>query len=408
VPVYSYVARSKQNGQTVSGSIEVESRSEGVAVLRDRGLIVTELKESRKAGSRFFTSRKRSKRISVDDLVIFTRQLATIINAGLPLLEGLDILSEQMDNPSFRKVVRDVQKDVEKGDNFTDALQKHPKVFSPLFCNLIRAGESSGMLDEILRQLSIYLEKAAKLQRRVKSATIYPSVIITVAIAVVIILMVFVVPVFERIFQGFGAQLPPPTRVMIGISHFMKDYFLVIMGGLVGLFFAIRMWIKTDGGRKKFDQFLLALPIFGPLFRKIAIARFTRTFSTLLHAGVNILVSLEIVAKTSGNKVIEEAIDDMRVSIREGESIAGPLKESGVFPPMVIRMIDVGERTGALDEMLSKIADFYEDQVDVAVASLTSLMEPVSIVVLGIIIGGVVISMYMPMFKLPAIIRGAN
>jgi len=408
VPVYSYVARSRQNGQTVSGSIEVESRSEGVAVLRDRGLIVTELKETRKAGSRLFTSRKRSKRISVDDLVIFTRQLATIINAGLPLLEGLDILAEQMDNPSFRKVVRDVQKDVEKGDNFTDALQKHPKVFSSLFCNLIRAGESSGMLDEILRQLSIYLEKAAKLQRRVKSATIYPSVIITVAIAVVIILMVFVVPVFERIFQGFGAKLPTPTRVMIIISHFMKDYFIFMLGGAVGLFFAIRMWIKTESGRMKFDKFLLALPIFGPLFRKIAIARFTRTFSTLLHAGVNILISLEIVAKTSGNKVIEEAIDDMRVSIREGESIAGPLKESGVFPPMVIRMIDVGERTGALDEMLSKIADFYEDQVDVAVASLTSLMEPVIIVVLGVIIGGVVISMYMPMFKLPTIIRGSR
>jgi type IV pilus assembly protein PilC len=407
VPVFSYVARSRQDGQTVSGSIEVESRSQGVAVLRDRGLIVTELKETRK-GLRVGSPTRRGRRIGTEDLVVFTRQLATVVNAGLPLLEGLDILAEQVENPSFRRVIRSVQKNVEGGDSFTDALARHPKVFNALFCNLVRAGEASGMLDEILRQLSIYLEKAAKLQRRVKSATIYPSVIITVAIAVVIILMVFVVPVFEKIFEGFNAQLPAPTQIMIDISHFVKGNFPYIGAGLVIFIVLLSRWIKTEGGRKKFDRFLLAMPIFGTLFRKIAIAKFSRTFSTLLHSGVNILVSLEIVAKTSGNKVIEEAIDNMRLSIREGESIAGPLRQSGAFPPMVIRMIDVGEKTGALDEMLSKIADFYEDQVDVAVASLTSLMEPVIIVVLGVIIGGVVISMYMPMFKLPTIIKSGR
>lgn len=404
MPVFSYVARSRQDGQTVTGSIEVESRAEGAAVLRDRGLIVTELKQARRA-IRLTAGGGRSRRVTTDDLVVFTRQLATIVNAGLPLLEGLDILAEQVENLSFRKVLRDVQRNVESGDTFTDALAKHPKVFSPLFCNLVRAGEASGMLDEILRQLSIYLEKSAKLRRRVKSATIYPSVIISVAIAVVIILMVFVIPVFEKIFQGFNAQLPAPTQIMIDLSHFVKRNFLYMIGVLAGFLVLFTRWIHTEGGRRKFDRFLLAMPIFGPLFRKIAIAKFARTFSTLLHAGVNILISLEIVAKTAGNKVIEQAIDNMRLSIREGESIAGPLKQSGAFPPMVIRMIDVGEKTGALDEMLSKIADFYEDQVDVAVASLTSLMEPIIIVVLGVIIGAVVISMYMPMFKLPTIIK---
>ncbi len=406
MPTYSYTAQVRASGQTVSGTIDVASQAACIDSLRERGMIVTGIKESRKAKTARSAKGKKRKKVGVEDLVIFARQLATIINAGLPLLEGLDILGEQMENASFQAVLKDVYKQVENGETLADSLEKHPKVFNSLFCNLVRAGEASGMLDEILRQLSIYLEKSAKLQRRIKSATIYPSVICCVAVAVVFVLMVWVIPVFQKIFEGFGAKLPAPTQFLINLSNWIKGNIPFIIGGSILSVFLFKRWIRTDSGRRKFDTTLLKLPIFGALFRKVAIAKFTRTFGTLLHSGVNILVALDIVSKTAGNKVVESAINDVRFSIREGESIAGPLRNSGVFPPMVVRMIDVGEKTGALDEMLGKIADFYEDQVDVAVAGLTSMMEPVIIVVLGVVVGGVVISMYLPMFKLPTIIKG--
>jgi len=402
--VFQYVATNRVSGQRESGRIEVASESAGISILKDRGLLVTSMKAIKSKGGAARGGRR--KRVSIDDLVIFCRQLATIVNAGLPLIEGLNILGEQVENATFRKVIKQIEKDVEGGDTLTDALERHPKIFSTLFVHLVKAGEASGMLDEILAQLSIYLEKSASLQRKVKSATIYPTVVMTVAVMVVIVLMVWVIPVFEKIFEGFGAKLPMPTQVLITISHFTRDYWYVLLAGGFCAGFLFTRYLKTHKGRYQFDSILLKLPVIGSLFRKVAVSKFSRTFSTLLRSGVNILVALEIVAKTSGNKVIEEAIDGMRASIKEGESIAGPLRESGVFPPMVTRMIDVGERTGALDEMLTKIADFYEDQVDTAVAGLTQMLEPVILVFLGVIVGGILIAMYMPMFKMTTIIKG--
>lgn len=401
---FQYVALNRSSGQRVSGTIDVATEAAGMAMLRERGLVVTQMQTMKARGLN--KKRSRRKKVSIDDLVIFCRQMATIVNAGLPLIEGLNILGEQMENPTFRGVVRQIEKDVEGGDTLTDALARHPRIFNPLFVNLVKAGEASGMLDEILAQLAIYLEKAASLQRKVKSATIYPTVVMTVAAIVVIILMVYVIPVFEKIFQGFGAQLPTPTMILITLSHFVRDYWYLLGGGLIALGYLVNRFIKTEKGRMLFDSSLLKMPVLGTLFRKVGVAKFSRTFSTLLRSGVNILVALEIVAKTAGNKVIERAIDNMRASIKEGESIAGPLKESGVFPPMVIRMIDVGERTGALDEMLTKIADFYEDQVDTAVAGLTQMLEPLILVFLGVIVGGILIAMYMPMFAMTNIVKG--
>jgi type IV pilus assembly protein PilC len=404
MPPFDYKARNRDTGQLVTGSIEVQSADAGIALLRERGLMVTSINVGRKYKKA--TKNKGGRRVSLDDLVIFTRQMAVIVNAGLPLIEGLNILGEQMENVTFREVIKQIEKDVEGGSTLTDAMAKHGRIFNTLYVNLVKAGEASGMLDEILVQLAIYIEKAASLQRKVKSATIYPSIVISVAIIVVSVLMVVVIPVFEEIFKDFGANLPKPTAILIGMSKWIRQNFLYLVGSIVVfLVFFIRA-LRTKNGRHKFDELLLKLPVFGDLFRKVAVAKFSRTFSTLLRSGVNILVALEIVAKTSGNMVVEDSIDHMRMSIKEGESIAGPLKESGVFPPMVIRMIDVGERTGALDEMLQKIADFYEDQVDVAVGGLTQMLEPIMIVFLGVVVGGIVIAMFMPLFKLTEVIRG--
>ena len=401
--VYQYVALNRTTNQKVSGTVDVVSEAAGLAMLKERGLLVTSMQPTKARTTR---KRTRRKRVGIDDLVIFCRQMATIVNAGLPLIEGLNILGEQMENPTFRSVVKQIEKDVEGGSTLTEALARHPRIFNALFVNLIKAGEASGMLDEILAQLAIYLEKAASLQRKVKAATIYPSVVMSVAAIVVTVLMVYVIPVFEGIFQGFGAKLPLPTEVLITISHFIRDYWYLLLAILFGSFFFLKRVLATEHGRMAFDRMLLKMPILGMLFRKVGVAKFSRTFSTLLRSGVNILVALEIVARTAGNKVIEKAIDNMRASIKEGESIAGPLRDSNVFPPMVTRMIDVGERTGALDEMLTKIADFYEDQVDTAVAGLTQMLEPVILVFLGVIVGGILIAMYMPMFAMTNIIKG--
>jgi len=327
-----------------------------------------------------------------------------MINAGLPLVEGLSILGENVENASMAEVIKTIQKDVEAGETLTDSMAKHPRVFDTLYVSLIRAGEASGMLDQILLQLSTYLEKAASLQRKVKSALIYPAVIVSVAVCVVGLLMVKVVPVFAEIFDSFNATLPAPTRAMIAISDFCQANILYMIGGLVGGMFFLRYYIRTKTGRYHFDAMLLRMPILGELFQKLAIAKFTRTFSTLLRSGVNIIFSLEIVAKSSGNMIVEEAVNKVRDSIKEGESIAAPLKESAIFPSMVVRMIDIGERTGALDDMLIKIADYYEEQVDIAVAGLTSLMEPLIICFLGVVVGGIVISMFLPMFQLGSIV----
>lgn len=402
MPLFKYSARVRATSQVMEGTIDVASQDAAMAILRDRGLVVTSIEKSRVRAQRKRTGGS----ITINDMVIFCRQLCVIVNAGLPLIEGLNILSEQMENPRFRDIIKQIEKDVESGMSFTEGLAKHPKVFNTLFINLVKAGEASGMLDSILQQLSIYLEKSASLQRKVKSAMIYPSIVISVAVIIVTLLMVKVIPAFEQIFDGFGATLPKPTQILIDISYFVrKNLFLMIIGG-AGFLFLLKRYISTTKGRYQFDSFCLNVPVFGVLVRKVAVAKFTRTFSTLLKSGVNILVALEIVAKTAGNSVVEEAINNVRSSIKEGESIAGPLRESGVMPPMVIRMIDVGERTGALDSMLEKIADFYEEQVDVAVSGLTTILEPILIVFLGVVVGGVVIAMFMPLFKMTSIIKG--
>jgi type IV pilus assembly protein PilC len=330
--------------------------------------------------------------------------MATMVNAGLPLIEGLSILGENLENATFAAVVKQIEKDVEGGDTLTEAMSKHPKVFDTLYVSLIRAGEAAGMLDQILLQLSGYLEKASSLQRKIKSAMIYPSVIVTVAMAVVVLLMIKVIPVFAEIFDSFDAELPAPTKFMITLSNFTRTYAPAIGVGLVIFSFLFRRYIATRRGRYNFDTFLLRMPVLGELFQKVAIAKFTRTFSTLLRSGVNIILSLEIVAKSAGNAVVEEAVMNVRSSIKEGESIAAPLKQCTVFPSMVVRMIDIGERTGALDDMLVKIADYYEEQVDIAVAGLTSLMEPLIITFLGVVVGGIVVSMFLPMFQLGSIV----
>ncbi|KXK37010.1 MAG: Type II secretion system protein F [Candidatus Hinthialibacteria bacterium OLB16] len=400
---FMYSARDRV-GQMVEGSIDAANSIEGMGALRERGLVVTSIKESQARAAAATKKHQKKKKITIDDKVVFSRQLATMVNAGLPLIEGLSILADNLENGSFAAIIKQIEKDVEGGDTLTEAMAKHPKVFDTLYISLIRAGEAAGMLDQILLQLSSYLEKASSLQRKIKSAMIYPAVIGSVAVAVVALLMIKVIPVFADIFEQFDAELPAPTKFMINLSFFCQKYFIAVSIGVIILAFLFKRYIGTKSGRYQFDAALLKMPVLGELFKKVAIAKFTRTFSTLLRSGVNIILSLEIVARSSGNSVVEEAVIRVRNSIKEGESISGPLKQCSVFPPMVVRMIDIGERTGALDDMLVKIADYYEEQVDIAVAGLTSLMEPLIICFLGVVVGGIVISMFLPMFQLGSIV----
>jgi type IV pilus assembly protein PilC len=399
MPFYQYVARSPQ-GKTVTGSTDASTQSAVVKMLRDQGLIPTTIQQTGAGAQAAAKKKGRRGRVKLDDLVIFSRQMATMIRAGLPLIEVIDILAEQVEKKVFRDILRTIERDIEGGSSLTEAIQKHPKVFSAFFVSMVKAGEASGMLDTILDQVAIYLEKLVSIQRKIKSAIMYPSVVSTVALLITTFLLVKIVPVFESIFQDLGGQLPLPTRITIALSKMIKENWfvvaLIIGGSCIGLW----QWGKTKTRRAKIDAFKLKIPIFGPLILKAAIAKFTRTLGTLIRAGVNILYALEIVAKTSGNAVIEEALYRTRTSIQGGESITKPLVESQVFPPMVTRMIDVGERTGALESMLTKIADFYEDQVNASVAGLTSMIEPLLIVFLGVVVGFIVISMFMPLFKM--------
>ncbi|MBK7495845.1 MAG: type II secretion system F family protein [Candidatus Omnitrophica bacterium] len=400
---FMYSARDRV-GQMVEGSIDAANTIEGMGALRERGLVVTSIKESQARAAAATKKHQKKKKITIDDKVVFSRQMhITMVNAGLPLIEGLSILADNLENGSFAAIIKQIEKDVEGGDTLTEAMAKHHKVLTHPYISLIRAGEAAGMLDQILLQLSSYLEKASSLQRKIKSAMIYPAVIGSVAVAVVALLMK-VIPVFADIFEQFDAELPAPTKFMINLSFFCQKYFIAVSIGVIILAFLFKRYIGTKSGRYQFDAALLKMPVLGELFQKVAIAKFTRTFSTLLRSGVNIILSLEIVARSSGNSVVEEAVIRVRNSIKEGESISGPLKQCSVFPPMVVRMIDIGERTGALDDMLVKIADYYEEQVDIAVAGLTSLMEPLIICFLGVVVGGIVISMFLPMFQLGSIV----
>lgn len=397
MPTFQYVAR-EASGRSINGTFEAANTSMVVRHLRERGLTPTTIEEARAAKGR--RQKKSRGRVRLDDLVVVSRQMATMIRAGLPLIEVLNILGEQVEKMSLHQVLNKIEKDVEAGASLTEAMVKHPQVFNTFFISMVRAGEASGMLDTILDQVAVYLEKTASLQRKVKSAVIYPAVVSVVAIGITVFLMLKVVPVFKDIFDGFGADLPLPTKITITISEFMQNHYIIMSLIIVGSFVGLWQWGKTRTGRWRIDSFKLTMPVFGPIFLKAGIAKFTRTLGVLIRSGVNILSALDITAKTASNVVIEDAILKTKISIQGGESIAKPLADAGVFPPMVTRMIDVGERTGALESMLTKIADFYEDQVDATVAGLTSLIEPMLICFLGVVVGFIVVSMFLPLIKM--------
>jgi type IV pilus assembly protein PilC len=396
MPVYEYTARNPANGQILKGQLDVPSKEDVVKHIKQQKMMMVNIREQPKQIT--FSLKRRG--ISTRDIVIFTRQFATMINAGLPLVQSLDILAKQTENPALAEVTRQVVYDVESGHTLADAFSKHPKAYSDLYVNMVAAGEAGGILDTILLRLATFLEKNDALVRKVKGAMVYPGVIFTVAGVAVSVLLIFVIPTFQAMFASVNLELPLPTRIVIGASQLLINYWWVLLGIAGAAAFALRRYYATDDGKKRIDQMMLNAPVLGDLLRKSAVSRFTRTLGTLISSGVSILDGLEITAKTAGNRVIHDAVMQSRQSIAGGETIAAPLEKSKVFPPMVISMIAVGEQTGGLDEMLSKIADFYDEEVDVAVSALLSLMEPIMIVVLGVIVGGMVVAMYLPIFDM--------
>jgi type IV pilus assembly protein PilC len=395
MPAFTYTARAL-NGDLRTATIDAPSRDEVVAQLRRQRLNVVKIDEAAQAANK----KKSSGKISMRDVVIFTRQFSTMINAGLPLVQALDILAKQSENKALKDVTRAVVFDVESGHTVADALRKHPKAFTDLYVNMVAAGEAGGILDTILMRLATVLEKNDALVRKVKGAMIYPGVIMSVAAIAIVVLLLFVIPVFEKMFESVGMPLPLPTRVVISMSRFLQSYWWAVIGGFMFAGWSLKKYYATPDGKLAIDKMLLKMPVLGDVLRKSAVSRFTRTLGTLIGSGVSILDGLEITAKTAGNRVIQDAIMESRASIAGGETISAPLQKSQVFPPMVISMIAVGEQTGGLDEMLSKIADFYDEEVDAAVSGLLSLMEPVMIVFLGVVVGGMVVAMYLPIFDM--------
>jgi len=394
--MFEYTAKNSTSGQILRGTMDVPTRDEVIAFIRKNRMILVSVREQ-SAQMRLPVFKKG---VKTRDVVIFTRQFATMINAGLPLVQSLTILAQQTENKTLKEVTKAVVYDVEAGNTLADALGKHPKAFTDLYVNMVAAGEAGGILDTILLRLATFLEKNDALVRKVKGAMVYPAVIISVAIIAIAVLLVFVIPTFSSMFASVNMELPLPTRVVIGASKVLTRYWWMVLLGLAAVVFALRSYYATPNGKKAIDGLLLKAPVVGDLLRKSAVSRFTRTLGTLISSGVSILDGLEITAKTAGNRVIHDAVMQSRQSIAGGETIAGPLQSSGVFPPMVISMISVGEQTGGLDEMLTKIADFYDSEVDVAVSALLSLMEPIMIVVLGVIVGGMVVAMYLPIFDM--------
>jgi type IV pilus assembly protein PilC len=386
----------------VTGQMEASTPQALAAQLREQRIMATSVREKpepvrlRIPG---FGGKVKDK-----DLTVFTRQIATMINAGLPLVQSLEVLASQQPNKQFKRILTKIREDVEGGSTFAASLKQHPTVFTPLYMSMVEAGEAGGFLDTVLNRLAGYIEKSMALRRKVKGAMIYPATIITVAVAVVIFLLIFVIPTFKTLFEGFGAALPLPTRIVLELSRLVRTHVVTVLGAFVGTVFALRFYYRTEKGKKVIDSLLLRLPIIGQLIRKVSVAKFTRTLGTLVSSGVPILDGLNITARVAGNKVVEEAILKTRSSIAEGKTIADPLGASGIFPPMVVQMISVGEQTGALDAMLAKIADFYDAEVDQAVSNLTTLLEPIMIVFLGVVVGGVIIAMYLPIFKLVTVI----
>jgi type IV pilus assembly protein PilC len=393
MPSFTYTARAA-NGELKTATVDASTKEDVVAQLRRQRLTVVKVDEEAKK------AKAKGGSIKMRDIVIFTRQFSTMINSGLPLVQALDILAKQSENPTLQSVTRAVVFDVESGHTVADALSKHPRAFSDLYVNMVAAGEAGGILDTILMRLATFMEKNDALIRKVKGAMIYPSVIMVVAFGAVVILLVFVIPVFQSMFASVGLALPLPTRIVIGLSAFLRGYWYMIVGGIAAFYFLLKKYYSTPNGKLNIDKFMLAVPVLGDVLRKSAVSRFTRTLGTLISSGVSILDGLEITAKTAGNRVIQDAIMASRASIAGGDTIAAPLQKSEVFPPMVISMIAVGESTGGLDEMLSKIADFYDEEVDAAVSGLLSMLEPLMIVWLGVVVGGMVVAMYLPIFDM--------
>ena len=391
MPAFMYTARD-QSGQLKSATLEAASKEEAISQLKKQRLNVIKIDEQQK--------KKKIGKIPMRDIVIFTRQFSTMINSGLPLVQAMGILAEQSENPGLRDITKQVVFDVESGNTVADALRKHPQAFSELYVNMVAAGEAGGILDTILMRLAVFMEKNDALVRKVKGAMIYPGVIMTVAGGAIIVLLVFVIPTFQRMFAEAGIPLPLPTRIVIKLSELLQSYWYMMIIAIWALVFSIKKYYATPGGQLVLDRLMLKAPVLGDVLRKSAVSRFTRTLGTLIGSGVSILDGLEITAKTAGNRVISDAIMESRSSIAGGETISAPLKKSQVFPPMVISMINVGEQTGGLDEMLTKIADFYDEEVDAAVSGLLALMEPMMIVFLGIVVGGMVVAMYLPIFDM--------
>jgi type IV pilus assembly protein PilC len=397
MPKFAWEGRLPQGGFR-KGELEGPNETAVRAYLRQQQIIPTKI--VKKATEIKITLPFMKGKVKKKSLAIFTRQLATMIDAGLPLVQSLEILSQQEEDETFQEIISTIKNEVEGGATLAAALQKHPKVFDDMYVNLVVAAEEAGTLDVILSRLATHIEKMEELKKKIKSALVYPVMIVTVAIGVTIILMVFVVPVFEKLFAGIGSTLPMPTRVVIAVSNIFKSYLPIVIAIVIILVIVGQRYYKKENGKRRIDDLMLKLPIFGELLRKVAIARFARTLGTLVSSGVPILESLNIVAGAAGNKVVEEAILRGRISISEGQSISEPLSQSGVFPMMVTQMISVGETTGSLELMLNKVADFYESEVDTAVATLSSMLEPVLMIFLGVIVGGLVIAMYLPIFKM--------
>ncbi len=402
MPNYTWEGKSKQ-GETKKGELVADNLAIARLQLRKLGILPNRIQEKREKSAKKVTVRKK---IPKKLIVVFTRQFATMINAGLPLVQCLNILANQQENAAFSNVITQIKGDVESGKSLAEALRNHPRVFDQLYTNLVEAGETGGILDVILNRLSSYIEKTEKLKKKVKGAMVYPAVVSGIAVVVTAIILLFVIPIFEKMFSEVGQALPAPTQFVIALSRFVSNNFIYIILGFGAFIYLLRRFYRTDKGKYLMDDLFLKLPIFGILLRKVAVAKFTRTFGTMVSSGVPILEAMDIVARSAGNKVVEKAIFNARGSIAQGRTISEPLAESRVFPPMVTQMIGVGEASGELDTMLNKIADFYDEDVDAAVNTLTSMMEPIMMVVLGGIVGGLVISMYLPIFKMGEAIKG--
>lgn len=391
-------------GEKTKGELNAVDGATAKTMLQKKRINVTKLKPKPKDLSEYIPFL--APKVKQSDIVIFTRQMSTLIDSGLPLIQGLDALARQQENPKFAEILTQIKTDVETGSTFAEALKKHPNLFDRLYTNMVAAGEMGGVLDSVMARLAAYMEKAQRLKRKVKGAMTYPAIVLGISVAVLSIILIFVIPVFEKMFKEFGHALPAPTQMVIDVSNFVKSYILLILLLLGGLVFLFKRFYNTEKGRTQVDRLLLRAPVFGPLLRKVAVAKLTRTLGTLIVSGVPIIEALNVAAGTAGNKIVENAIIKVKTSVTEGKTIAQPLEESGIFPAMVVQMISVGETSGALDKMLSKVADFYDEEVDTAVDALTSMIEPLMIVFLGSTIGTIIIAMYLPIFKMAGAVSG--